>query len=343
MVNYIIRRLLLLPLVIFGVTIMIFGLMQLLSPYQLVSTYIRSPEELRNQDLDALVKKYHLDDPFYIRYGRWLNNLAHGNLGWSESANMTVNEAIASRFPATLELVLFAVIPVVFGGILLGSFCAVHHNDPYDHAARIFAIVGWSLPDFVFGLIVLMFFYGVLGWFPPGRLSTWADQIVMSKAFIRYTGMNTVDAILNGNWAVFWDAIRHLIAPTITLAYLWWAFIMRITRSSMLDVFNKDYVTTARAKGLPESVVIKKHVRRNALIPVATVAGLMVLGLLGGVVIIESVFDYKGIGLLTATAAQQLDYPTVLGTTMFYGMLLVIINLVVDILYAFIDPRVRLE
>ncbi|MEW6226870.1 MAG: ABC transporter permease [Bacillota bacterium] len=343
MLSYIARRLLFLPVVLFGVTALIFVATSFLSPYQLVSSYIRSPEELKNQSLDDLVKKYHLADPAYVKYFRWLNNVLHGNLGYSKSASMYVLDAIKIRFPATLELTLFAVIPVVLGGIWLGSISAMHHNDYVDHATRIFAIIGWSLPTFVFGLIVLMYFYGVLGWFPPGRLSTWANEIVLAKSFVHYTGLNTIDGILNGQWAVTWDAIRHLIAPTITLAYLWWAFILRITRSSMLDVLNKDYVRTARAKGLPEGVVVRRHVRRNALIPVVTVAGIMVLGLLGGLVITETVFDYKGIGLLAATAAQQLDYTCVVGTTLFYGLILVLVNLVVDVLYAWIDPRVRLE
>lgn len=321
---------------------MIFALMQLLTPYQLVVTYVRAPEELKNQDLDALVKKYRLNDPFYLRYGRWLRNLAHGNLGWSESTGMPVARAIAARFPATLELMLFTALPALLGGILLGSFSAVHHNSLYDHAARLFAIMSSSLPDFVSALVILMIFYGALGWLPPGRLSTWAQQIIASSSFARYTGMNTVDAILNWNWPIFWDAIRHLIAPAMTLAYLWLGFIMRIVRSSMLEVLHKDYVITARAKGLPESKVIGRHVRRNALVPVVTAAGIMVIGLLGGVVIVESIFDYEGIGLLIATAARQLDYPTVLGTTVFSGILLVLVNLAVDMFYAFIDPRIRL-
>lgn len=343
MLNYILRRLVALPLVLFGVTLLIFFAMSFLSPYQLVSTYIKSPEELRNQSLDDLVRKYGLDDPVHVRYFRWLKNLLRGDLGYSESANMHVTQAIKSRFPATLELALFAFVPVVLGGIWLGSIAAKYHNRWPDHFTRVFAIIGWSLPDFVFGLIVLMIFYGVLGWFPPGRLSPWADEIVLTGNFVRYTGLNTIDAILNGEWAIFWDAIRHLIGPTITLSYLWWAFLLRITRSSMLETLNADYVRTARAKGVPERIVIRDHVRRNALIPVITVAGSMVLGLLGGVVIVETVFDYKGIGLLIATGAQQLDYTLVLGTTLFFGTLLVIVNLIVDILYAIIDPRVRLE
>lgn len=343
MLTYIARRLLFLPIVLIGVTLLVFVAMSFLSPYQLVSVYITSPEELKNQSLDDLVVKYGLDQPVHKRYISWMQNLLNGDLGYSVSANMPVTEAISKRFPATIELALFAIIPVIFGGIWLGTISARNYNKPLDHITRTFAIVGWSLPDFVLGLALLMVFYGVLGWFPPGRLSMWADTIVLTGDFVRYTGLNTLDSILNGRWDIFWDAIRHLVLPMITLSYLWWAYLLRITRSSMLDVLNKDYVRTARAKGLAEKGVIKGHVRRNALIPVVTVTGSMVLGLLGGVVIVETVFDYKGLGLLTANGAQQLDYTLILGTTLFYGLLLVLINLVVDLLYAVIDPRVRLE
>ncbi len=343
MLTYIARRVLFLPLVLLGVTGLVFFATSFLSPYQLVSSYIRSPEELKNQSLDDLVKKYRLDDPASVKYIRWLGMILRGNLGYSRSAGMSVLDAIEARFPATLELALFAVIPVVLGGIWLGSISAVHHNRAADHVTRIFAIVGWSLPTFVFGLIVLMYLYGVLGWFPPGRLSVWANDVVMSQSFVRYTGLNTLDGILNGEWRVTLDALRHLVAPTITLAYLWWAFILRVTRSSMLDVLNREHVRTARAKGLPEALVVRRHVRRNAMIPVVTVAGTMILGLLGGLVVTETVFDYKGIGLLAATAAQQLDYTCVVGITLLYGFMLVVTNLVVDVLYAMIDPRVRLD
>lgn len=345
MLNYIIRRLLFLPIVLLAVTFCIFLTTAFLSPYQMLAAYVDSPDELRRYagNLDTLVVKYGLDQPFYTRYWNWLNNLVRGDLGWSESANMRVSEALSKRLPATIELALYAVIPVVMGGVLLGQISAMNHNKPLDHGVRIFAIVGWSLPDFVFGLLLLMYFYGVLKWFPPGRLSVWADQIAMSSSFVRYTGLNTIDAVLNGEWGVFLDALRHLVGPVLTLAYLWWAFILRITRSSMLDVLNKDYVRTARAKGLPENKVISRHVRRNALIPVITVAGSMVIGLLGGVIIVETVFDFKGIGLLMAQGAQRLDYTLVMGTTLFFGLLLVVGNLVVDVLYAVVDPRVRLE
>ncbi|MCX7706435.1 MAG: ABC transporter permease, partial [Anaerolineae bacterium] len=234
------------------------------------------------------------------------------------------------------------VLPIVGVGIWLGIQAAVHHNKPIDQFARVFAIIGWSFPTFVFGLLVLMLLYAKTKWFPPGRLSDWAMRVVMSDSFVRYTQMNTIDAILNLRPDIFLDALRHLVLPIITLCYIQWALLLKITRSSMLEALRQDYVRTARSKGLTEKVVINRHVRKNALIPVVTVAGLSVVGLLNGVVITETVFNYPGLGSAVAAAAQSLDVLTVLGFVLFNATLLILANLVVDVLYAFLDPRVRL-
>ena len=344
MISYIARRLIILPVILFGVTILIFSMIMMLGPYQRLSTYIKDPAQLKGaEDVDQLVAKYGLDDPWYEQYGRWIGGVLQGDFGWSESAGAPVTKAIADRFPATIELALFSLIPVILGGIVLGVLSAVHHNKPLDHTIRIFAVVGWSFPSFVFGLLVLMIFYGVLGWLPPGRLSTWAIEIVRSADFVSYTGLNVLDGILNGNFAVVLDALRHLIAPVFTISILWWAFILRITRSNMLETLKKDYIRTARAKGLADNIVVYKHAVRNALIPVVTVAGQMVLGLAGGLVVVETIFNIRGLGQFMANAAQQLDYPGVLGGALYYGFFLIMINLLVDVSYAVIDPRIRLE
>jgi peptide/nickel transport system permease protein len=225
----------------------------------------------------------------------------------------------------------------------MGVVSALHHNRPLDHSLRIFAVVGWSFPDFVFGLFVLMILYSTLGLFPPGNLSIWAEQVVKSFCFKSFTGMVTIDSLLNGRLDVFIDSLRHLVGPVLTLTYVELAYILRITRSSMLEVLRRDYVRTARAKGLDEKVVINKHAKKNAMIPVATVSGQTIVGLLAGTVIVEAIFNRTGLGSFMALAAQQLDYASIMGGTLFFGLILIVGNLLVDISYAYIDPRVRLE
>ena len=345
MTTYVLRRILLLPLVLIGVTLLIFALLQLLSPFSRLAMYVTNPDQLKQgpEQLQEMVEALGLDDPVVVQYGRWLAQVLRGDLGWSETGRLPVAKALLARIPGTMELALYAVVPVILGGIWLGKLTAVHQNKALDHVGRVAAIVGWSFPTFVLGLLAIMVFYGMLNWFPPGRLSIAAQRIVDSDAFRAYTGLHTIDGLLNWNWTVILDALRHLVMPVTTLAYLSWALIMRVMRSSMLESLRQDYVTTARAKGLSERVVINKHARRNALLPVTTIAGTMFAGLMGGVVVTESVFNRPGLGRFAASAATQLDIPSVLGFAMFNGFVFVMVNLIVDILYAYFDPRVRLE
>lgn len=345
MLSYIIRRLLLLPIILFGVTFLIFSVFSLLSPMERLATYVNDPAAFKSaQSIERLIDKYHLDDPFPLSYINWINRVVHLDLGWSQAANQPVWEAIVQRFPATLELVLYSIVPVILMGIWLGVISAVHHNDMLDQTIRVTAIIGWSLPTFIFGLFILFIFYGILGWLPPGRLSVWAQTIVYTDTNFRsYTRLVTIDALLNGNIPLFLDALRHLIAPIITLSYISWAGLLRITRSSMLETLRKDYVRTARSKGVDEHTVIHLHAKRNALIPVMTIAGMMIIGMMAGVVITETIFTYPGLGFWAASSAQQLDYGSVISFALLFASLMVLGNLIIDISYALIDPRVRLE
>jgi peptide/nickel transport system permease protein len=340
---YIIRRLLLLPLILFGISLIVFGMVQSLGSDRLLAAYVNPGllDKLTPNQLEKIKEKYGLTDPVVMRYLKWLKNTLSGDLGWSVVGKEPVKDAILNRLPWTVELALYSIIPVVFVGVWLGIIAAVNRDKFVDHFVRIFAVIGWSFPDFVFGLVVLMVFYSVLGWFPPGNLSFWAEAVVKSPEFNRYTSLITIDALLNGRFDVFVDALRHLIAPIMTLSWLWWAYLLRITRSSMLEVLTKEYIRTARAKGLAENVVIHKHARKNAMIPVVTVGGAMVIQLFAGTVIVEMVFNRTGMGSFTATAATQLDYASIMASTLFYSLILVVGNLIIDILYAAIDPRIR--
>lgn len=340
--TYIIRRLLLLVPVLIGITLLIFFVLSFLPLGTRLTAYVHDVNELRPENIEKTIDKYGLNEPIWIQYTVWLGGLLAGNLG-TTAGGESVLSALIRRFPATAELAIYASLIIVFGGIWLGTLSAVRKDKPADHATRTMSIAGWSLPTFWLGLMVLMIFYGGYGIFPPGRLSEPARMIVAGGEFVRYTQLNSIDAILNLNWTVFVDSVEHLILPVVTLAFVSWAIIVRIMRSSMIEVLSKDYLKLAKAKGAPERVIIKRHARRNALIPVATVSGFVFAGLLNGVVITETVFAWHGIGKFAADAAINVDVAAILGFTMFNAVLLVTANLIVDILYAYIDPRIRLE
>ena len=219
---------------------------------------------------------------------------------------------------------------------------AVNQNKFTDQFIRVFALVGWFFPDFVFGLCPSLSSTQFLVGF-PGMVSTEFDLVMRSDEWRTITSMPTFDALLNGRLDIFIDALRHIILPVLTLAYLWWAYLLRITRSSMLEVLRKDYIRTARAKGVPERTVIKKHAKRNAMIPVITVAGGSVMGLLGGTVFVETIFSRVGMGRFLADAASLLDYWSIIGGALFFSFIMVVGNLIVDVSYALVDPRIRLE
>jgi peptide/nickel transport system permease protein len=354
MTAYIIRRIMLLPVLLIGVTLMIFGMLQFIGPVERSALYVRDIPHT-DKAVEGIIKRYGLDQPLYVQYWRWLvgkvdsetgevkGGILRGDFGYSRVGSQPVADLIKQRFPNTLDLALWSIAPIIGVGLWLGVQAAVHHNKLFDQAARIFSIVGSSFPTFVFGLLMLMLFYANLQWFPPGRLSDWANQVVRSPDFNTYTSLVTFDSLLNGRFDVFLDALRHMFLPVLTLSYINWAGFLRVTRSSMLETLRQDYVTTARAKGVKEKDVINKHARPNALIPVTTIAGFQVVGLLGGVVITETVFNYPGIGSAAAAAASSLDVVTVLGFALFNGFVLIIANLIVDVMYGVIDPRVRLS
>jgi peptide/nickel transport system permease protein len=344
MLWYLSKRLATLPLVLFFLTALIFSLVLFLSPYERLAVFIPNADVVGgNIPFDELVAKYGLDKPFYVQYFAWLNGLVHGNLGWSPSAGMPVGEALAKYFPATIELMLIGALIVFPGGIWLGKYTAVHHNKLPDQAARVGTILGVSLPEFIFGLVLLVVFYGWLGWMPPGRLSQWAEDVVYLETFHRYTGMNTLDGLLNGRPDIAFDALRHLLLPALAYSVGLLSTVLRMTRSSLLETLHKEYVMTARAKGLLERVVIRKHALRNALLPVITLAGSIVARMLGGAVIVETVFNYRGMGMFIVTAAQGLDFSAILGASLTIGIIIIVTNLVIDLLYVVLDPTVELR
>ena len=354
MVTYIIRRLLLVPVLLFGVTVLIFGMLQFLSPIQRAALYIRDVPK-NDRAVEGVIKQYGLDQPLYVQYWKWIvgvvdpktgerrGGILYGDFGWSRVSSQPVADLIRNRFPNTLDLTLWAVAPVILVGIWLGVQAAVHQNGIIDQAARIFSIVGTSFPTFVFGLVVLMIFYANLEWFPPGRLSHWANQVVLSDDFHNYTRLLTFDALLNGRFDIFLDALRHMILPILTLSYISWATFLRVTRSSMLETLRMEYVTTARAKGVHEQLVVTHHALKNALIPVVTYFGIQLAGLLTGAIVTEQVFSRPGLGRVAITAIGNRDFPLIQGTVLVTAVVYVLVSLAIDLSYAVFDPRIRYE
>jgi ABC-type dipeptide/oligopeptide/nickel transport system permease component len=340
--TFIVRRLLALPLVMLAVTLLIVTLMQFLSPEQRAASFIRNEQQLRN--LPLIVRENGLDQPFYVQYANWLRKAAEGNLGYSRASARPVLDTIRERFPATVELALFAALPIIAVGIWLGTAAGLNKDRLIDQISRVLAVIGYSLPSFVLGIWLLVIFYGGLGILPGfGNVSNEGSIKIITSGMQRYTGMLTVDALLNGQFAIFWDAVQHLILPTITLSTISSATILKVMRSSLIEVMRQDYVRTARSKGLGAKAINIKHGRRNALLPVATLAGFTIVGLLNGVIITETIFAYPGIGSWGAQAATILDYPGVLGFAVFTAFIVVVANIAVDVAYGLIDPRVRFD
>ncbi len=340
--TFILRRAFFLLFVLFGVSVLLFGILMTFSPERRAAAYVTTPQQAK--DIPKIVRQFGLDDPFYVQYVRWIREVARGNLGWSLVATRPVGEAFWRYFPVTLEMNLYAAPIVIFLGIWLGSVSGIHRDSWIDHSTRIFAIVGWSLPTFLFALVLLMIFYGYFQTFSPGLLSDASMAITKNpELFTAYTGLYTIDGLLNGRLDITIDAFHHLILPILTYVIVVVALNMRVMRSGIIEELSKDYVMTARAKGADPRTVHYKHARRNALLPVITVAGQLVALSMEGSIAVEVVYNRPGIGWWLAESATQLDMPVLMCICLFMGLVFVVTNLILDILYAVIDPRIRLN
>ncbi len=339
MATFIVRRLFLIPIVFFGTTFVIILLLQSLSPTQRAATFVRSDAQLRN--IDLIIKQYGLDQPAPVQYVNWLKEIFQGNFGFSKSAHEPVADAFRRRLPNTIELAVAAFIPIMFIGVWLGTVSALNRDRFLDQFLRTLSIILFSLPVFVVALWLLVIFYGGLGWFGLGQVSTQHSLEIIRPEFQRYTGFLTIDSLLNGRFDIYLDVLSHLVLPVLTLVAISSAQIVRVMRSSLLDTLSLDFVRTARAKGLSQSVVNRKHALRNALIPIVTLASFTLIGLFAGVIVTETIFVYPGIGSWLAGAALQFDVPAVLAGAVFSALTIVLANLLADILYAFVDPRIR--
>ncbi len=284
----------------------------------------------------AAIEKWGLDKPPHEQYLIYLGNLLHGDLGISFKTKNPVMQDLKTFLPATVELSLGSFLFAIIFGLPLGVISAIRAGKLLDHVAQVISLLGASMPPFWSGLLVLFVFYYKLGLAPgPGRI----DSRMGTPDLI--TGLFLVDSLISGNTEAFWSALSHLVLPSIILGWFTLALISRITRSSMLEVLAQDYIRTARAKGLQEKWVILSHALRNALIPLTTLMGLAFAGLMSGAIMTETIFAWPGIGRYAVEASANLDYPALTGVTLLIALFYTMVNLVVDVLYTVIDPRIR--
>ena len=330
--TYIIRRLLLLVVVMSGVATIVFFVTRII-PADPVGAILGG-----NAPIELVEKMRHelgLDKPIHEQFIDYVKGILRGDLGRSLVTQQKITDDILEFLPATIELAIVAMVFATLIGVVSGVFSAVKRNSVLDHVTRIFSIMGVALPVFWLGLILLFVFYFKLDWLPGGSRHS---LFVMPE---RITGFILLDSVITRDWDTFKDALRHIVMPAFVLGYAHAALISRIKRASMLDVLRQDYIRTARSKGLGKRVVIFRHALRNSLIPVVTIIGVSFGDLLSGAVLTETIFSWPGLGRYLVNALLVLDYPAVTGGTLFIALVYSLANLLVDISYAILDPRMQ--
>lgn len=330
LLRYILKRLFLMLIVMFGVTVIVFVISHVI-PADPVGMILG--DRVPTEQIEDMRRRLGLDKPIHKQFIDYMYGILHGDFGVSIITNKPVMEDIVTFFPATLELALFSIFFSIVTGIILGVLSAVHRNSLIDHFSRVFSIIGVSMPIFWIGLLLLLLFYFKLEWLPSGG----RNSLFIIPEHI--TGLVLLDSLITNDWSAFWDGLKHIILPSAVLGYSSMASITRIMRASMLEVLKIDYIRTARSKGLPKFIVVYRHALRNALIPVVTVIGIRFGGLLGGAVLTETIFSWPGLGRYLVKALLVLDYPAVTGGTLIIALIYSIANLIVDISYFALDPR----
>lgn len=334
MAGYILRRLLSAVPVLLGVSILIFAFIHMIPGDPAIAML---GERATDENVARVRASLGLDKPLWEQYGIYMGKVLRGDLGQSILRRDKISVELMKRFPATVELTLAAMVLALLFGIPAGVFSAVKRNSWFDNGTMLVSLIGVSMPIFWLGLMMQSLFSVALHWLPTSA------RLTATIKFQSVTNFVGLDALLQGNMVVFVDWLRHLVMPAVALSTIPLAIVARMTRSSMLEVLGQDYVRTAWAKGLRWAAVVLKHALRNALLPVVTVAGLQIGRLLAGAILTETIFAWPGIGRWVYEAILARDYPIVQGVTLFVAALVVVVNLLVDISYAFLDPRIRLQ
>lgn len=331
---YVLTRLLLAPLMLWTITTLVFLLLRA-TPGDPVDAILgsRAPDDEKNK----LRQQLGLSDPLWLQYIRYLGKLLHLDLGTSiSSQGQKVWEIIQLHFPATMELAVFGIMVAFFVGVGVGTLAASRSGTVFDAGGRLFGIITYSLPLFWVGMVLQLIFSVQLNWFPLG--TRFPISIPAPEGF---TGLYTIDSILSGNLSQFFTALYYLALPSVTLGVLLSGIFERIVRVNLKQTLKADYVEAARARGIPEGRIVFAHALKNAMIPVITVLGLTLASLLGGAVLTEVTFSWPGLGNRLYAAISERDYPTVQGIMVFFGSIVVVASMAIDIINALIDPRIR--
>lgn len=347
MLRFFIRRLLAIPITLFVISALLYGVIMLSPVEARAQLYMPKggsnnpnlrPEVLRQQ----IIEKHGLNDPYPVQYARWALRLLQGDWGWSPGLRGDVLEALIARTPVTAELTIYSILLLVPLGIASGAISGWKQNQISDHGFRLIAFIATSIPPFVLGLVLLTIFYAGLNWFPPGRVSISEHFVVNSSNFKSFTGLLTLDGMLNGRLDISVSAFRHLVLPAITLSMAHWATLGRVTRAATIEEINREYIVAARARGIPRRSIVWIHALRNVMIPALNSTALSTASLIMGVFVVEVVFGFPGVSeLITGAMWYTPDTPTAMGFSIYSVLLVLPVMLVLDIFQGLVDPRIR--
>jgi peptide/nickel transport system permease protein len=321
--------------IMFGVAVIVFVFIRL-TPGDPVDIMMGQGGAISAGEIEQLRSEFHLDEPITTQLWYFLSDAVQGDLGYSYIKKQPVTTLIADRLPATIELATGALLFALLVAFPIGIFSAVRQNSALDRLSMASAFLGISMPGFWLGIVLILIFSVWLRWLPV------QGRIAHDAGLETVTGFYVLDSLITGNWTALWSSLKHLLLPSVTLGAAVAAIVARVLRSSMLEILRADYVQLARAKGAPEAKVVLKHALRNALIPTVTVVGLQVGVLLGGNMIIETVFGWPGLGRMVVEAIFNRDFPLIQGAVMIYAFTFVIANLVVDVMYTYLNPKITL-
>lgn len=346
--RYIISRFLVIPITMFIVTAVLYGFIMLTPPEVRAELYMPSrvptifmdPERYQRL-IDTRIEMYHLNDPYPIQYALWVQSLVKGEWGYSPTLRDYVLPSLLRRTPVTLELTLYTMLFFIPLGLLSGSWAAWQQGRSADRSFRMAAFTATSLPTFIAALVLLAIFYVALHWFPPERLSIANSQVLYSDSWRSYTGLLTIDGLLNRRVDIALDALRHLVLPVVTISMAHWATLGRITRSLMIEELQKDYIVAAKARGVPNYSLIWGHAFRNTTAPALASSALSAASLFTGVIIVEIIFGFRGVSELLLSVSGTADAAPVMGFGVYSVLIVLLIMFALDVAQGLLDPRIR--